>query len=212
MNKQQDFKSSDYGVDFGSLAKLFSEGQNTRILAAKQQDEINNAKLLSQAIKLNTSKDNNIDLNKALFDYTNVGGNPEQGLKTLLGLHQINTGTHDPMSLLLQREALKDAREEKRLGRQSKKDELEQSNKIFDIAKNAVNTQVSPDTFNIFGNETDQTEAQARLLQALTAKPDKQSEILSAFGSSINEPSGLLGLFTDRNVNYDKFNQLVNSL
>ena len=60
MNKQQDFKSSDYGVDFGSLAKLFSEGQNTRILAAKQQDEINNAKLLSQAIKLNTSKDNNI--------------------------------------------------------------------------------------------------------------------------------------------------------
>lgn len=212
MNRQQSFNSNDYEVDFGSLAKLFSEGQNTRILAAKQQDEINNAKLLSQAIKLNTSKDNNIDLNKALFDYTNAGGNTEQGLKTLLGLHSLNANTHDPLTLMMQREALKDAREEKRLGRQSKKDELEQSNKIFDIAKNAVNTQVSPDTINWFGNETDQTEAQARLLQALTAKPDKQSEILSAFNNSITEPSGLLGLFTDRNVNYDKFNQLVNFL
>lgn len=94
MSLTEQYNSKQNNVDFGSLAKLFSEGQNTRILAAKQQDEINNAKLLSKAIKLNTSKDNNIDLNKALFDYTNAGGNTEQGLKTLLGLHFLNT--HEP--------------------------------------------------------------------------------------------------------------------
>ena len=199
---------SNHSIDFGSLAKLFNEGQDSRLLAAKQQDEINNTKLLSQAIKLNTSKDNNIDLNKALFDYTNAGGNSEHGLKTLLGLHTINTATHDPMSLLMQREALKDAREEKRLRRQSKKDELDQSSKLFDIAKNAVNSQVSPDTINLIGNETDQTEAQAKLLQALTAKPDKQSDVLSAFSNSIT-PSGL---FTDRNVDYGNFNKLMSAI
>ena len=207
MNRQQDFKSSDYGVDFGSLAKLFSEGQNTRILAAKQQDEINNAKLLSQAIKLNTSKDNNIDLNKALFDYTNAGGNTEQGLKTLLGLHSLNTASHDPLSLMMQREALKDAREEKRLARQEAKDELQVSDKLFDLANKFATNQISPDTF---GSNKDQDSAKRLLLEALQQRPDKQKEIMAAASQSISKPS--IPWLTDTNFDDKKFGNLFSAI
>src|SRR5574343_95394 len=231
MNKQQDFKSSDYGVDFGSLAKLFSEGQNTRILAAKQQDEINNAKLLSQAIKLNTSKDNNIDLNKALFDYTNAGGNPEQGLKTLLGLHPLNT--HEPTmeEKFAQSLALFKAKEELTPNKDNKDKPNQQKVLIESLLGKAAKDSDKMLLANALTNlpEEDVTNAVTQSM----IEPDwghsmrgalagagtgaALGSLASPIGSGIGAGIGLVGgaiapWMSSRHLNQDKFRNLTNQI